>query len=58
MLLDKTNVQEKLLQDRQKVIDVDTLLHQVEQILSQNTHERHKIGSLFERKVQQTKMNL
>ncbi len=29
MLLDKTNVQEKLLQDRQKVIDVDTLLHQV-----------------------------
>ena len=44
MLLDKTNVQEKLLQDRQKVIDVDTLLHQVEQILSQNTHERHKIA--------------
>ena len=29
MLLDKANVQEKLLQDRQKVIDVDTLLHQV-----------------------------
>lgn len=44
MLLDKANVQEKLLQDRQKVIDVDTLLHQVEQILSQNTHERNKIA--------------
>lgn len=50
MLLNKTNVQEKLLQDRQKVIDVDTLLHQVEQILSQNTHERNKIACAIREK--------